>query len=74
MEETFGRYGTAQELADKIDWEGGAFSFFGGYASIEEFAGTSIYEAVKGFDIACRKLFMALREAGVVLEEFDEEL
>lgn len=67
----FGRYGTAQDLGDKIAWEGGFAEFFGGYTD-DEFIGTPIEAEVKEYLRARAALEKKLEKLNVRPREDDE--
>lgn len=72
-EQVYGEFGTAGELWQKIDWEGGIGSFFGGYTDEEQFIGTPLENEVKAFIHAQVALEAKLEELGVT-EEAAEDL
>jgi hypothetical protein len=64
---TFGRYGSADDLAEKIDYEGSVADFFGHYASPDEFSGTEIEIEVRNFVKAYKALTRKLEDLGALL-------
>jgi len=61
----FGEYGSATDLGNKIEWEGGLAPFFVHYAGGNGFEGTPIEAEVKAFYDAYKVLEQRLEELGV---------